>query len=66
MKNRIRNLIIEILCTAIIYALLMFVANKIGLIEGTDNIIFTSIGFVIGLLSVKVSTLIRSKKKEGK
>lgn len=64
MKDKIIELIIELICVVGIYILLMIMANKLGIIETTPDIISTSIGFAIGWISVKLVTIKRQSKKE--
>lgn len=64
MKDKIIELIIELICVVGIYILLMIMANKLGIIETTPDIISTSIGFAIGWFSVKLVTIKRQSKKE--
>lgn len=64
MKDKIIDLIVELLCVIGIYMLLMIIANKLGIIENTPDIICTSIGFAIGWTAVKVATIKHQSKKE--
>lgn len=66
MKEKIIDFIVELICVVTIYALLMFGANKFGIIESSQDIIATSIGFAIGWSTVKITNIIRQNKKEKK
>lgn len=66
MKEKIIEFIVELICVSAIYALLMFIANKLGIIESSQDVISTSIGFIIGLSTVKIKNIIHQNKKEKK
>ena len=66
MKNKIIDLIVELICVIGIYVLLMLLANKIGLIDNKTDIISTSIGFAAGWSIVKITNIIHQNKKEKK
>ncbi len=66
MKEKVIELIVELICVIGIYALLMFGASKIGIFDSTPDIIYTSIGFAIGWGVVRIPNIIHQTKKEKK
>ena len=63
MKNKILDLIIELICATIVYCLPIMGAKKLGWLEDA-SILYTSIGFAVGWLIVKFNGLIQEKRKE--
>lgn len=62
--KKIGSLIVELICTIIIYQILITIANKVGLFDATSNLIYTTVGFAIGWLIVKLVIIIKETKNK--